>query len=139
MVRILAYLWVLPVSLLGLLVAMLARGSGGTLRRVDGVLETAGGWPEKILTHGFPFSGPVAAITLGHVVVGKTSAVLDATRLHERAHVRQFEKWGIFLLVAYPLAGLYAWIKGGNPYHDNWFERQARAAELGSNVLTTRL
>jgi hypothetical protein len=29
----------------------------------------------------------------------------------------------------YPLAGLLAWMGGGNPYRDNLFEREARAAE----------
>ena len=32
-------------------------------------------------------------------------------------------------LLLYPLAGVYAWIKGGNPYWDNIFERQARELE----------
>jgi hypothetical protein len=112
-----------------MLVALIARGSGGALHRVDGVLEAAGGWPARMLRRGFPFSGAVAAITLGHVVVGVSSADLEATRAHERAHVKQFEKWGVLLLVLYPLAGLLAWVRGGNPYRDNMFECEARAAE----------
>ena len=94
MLRVLLYLWALPVTLLGMLVAFIARGSGGTLLRVDGVLEAAGGWPAWVLRRGFPFSGAVAAITLGHVVVGVSLDALTATRAHERAHVRQFERWG---------------------------------------------
>lgn len=133
MVRLWQILWVLPVSLLGLLVAMLARISGGAVQRVDGVLEASGGWPAWLLRRGFPFSGPVAAITLGHVVVGASRDALTATRIHERVHVRQFERWGVLLLVAYPLAGLYAGLRGGDPYRDNVFERQARAAELASS------
>jgi hypothetical protein len=96
---------------------------------VDGVLEAAGGWPAWVLRRGFPFSGAVAAITLGHVVVGVSLDALAATRAHERAHVRQFERWGVLLLVLYPLAGLFAWVRGGHPYRDNRFEREARAAE----------
>ena len=129
MVRVLLYLWALPVTLLGVLVALLVRGSGGTLHRVEGVLEAAGGWPARVLRRGFPFSGAVAAITLGHVVVGVSPTALTATRAHERAHVRQFERWGVLLLVLYPLAGLLAWARGGNPYRDNPFECEARAAE----------
>ena len=132
MLRILLYLWPLPVTLLGMLVALIARGSGGALEQVDGVLESAGGWPAKVLQRGFPFSGAVAAITLGHVVVGVSLAALTATRAHERAHVKQFERWGALLLVLYPLAGLLAWVRGGNPYRDNLFEREARAAELAA-------
>ena len=37
--RLLRYLWALPVTLLGLLIALIARGSGGALQRVDGVVE----------------------------------------------------------------------------------------------------
>jgi hypothetical protein len=129
MLRVLLYLWPLPVTLLGMLVALIARSSGGKLQRVNGVLESAGGWPARVLRHGFPFSGAVAAITLGHVVVGVSLDALTATRAHERAHVRQFERWGVLLLVLYPLAGLFAWLRGGNPYRDNVFEREARSAE----------
>jgi hypothetical protein len=129
MLRLLCYLWALPVTLVGALVALVARGSGGTLLRVDGVLEAAGGWPAWVLRRGFPFSGPVVAITLGHVVLGVSAGALDATRAHERAHVRQFERWGILLLMLYPLAGLLAWLRGGHPYRDNPFEREARMGE----------
>jgi hypothetical protein len=126
----LRYLWVLPVSLFGVLVALIARSSGGTLRWVDGVLEVAGGWPAWVLRRGFPFSGTVAAITLGHVVAGVSLEALTATRAHERAHVRQFERWGMLMVVLYPLASLLAWVRGGHPYLDNGFEREARAAEV---------
>jgi len=132
MLRLLVYLWALPVTLPGMLVAIIARGSGGTLQQVDGVLESAGGWPAWVLRRGFPFSGAVAAITLGHVVVGVSLDTLNATRAHERAHVRQFERWGMLLLVLYPLAGLLAWIRGGNPYCDNLFEREARRTETAA-------
>lgn len=129
MLRLLSYLWPLPVTLLGLAVALLARSSGGAWQTMDGVLEVEGGWPARVLRHGFPFSGPVAAITIGHVVAGVSAAALAATRGHERVHVRQFERWGILMLVLYPLASLLAWMQGGHPYRDNRFEREARASK----------
>lgn len=129
MLRVLLYLWVLPVSLSGMMFAFVARGSGGTLQWVGGVLESSGGWPAWMLRRGFPFSGAVQAITLGHVVVGVSQDALNTTRAHERAHVRQFERWGVLFLLLYPLAGLLAWMRGGNPYRDNLFEREARAVE----------
>jgi hypothetical protein len=51
---------------------------------------------------------------------------LAQTRAHERAHVRQYERWGIFFLPAYLLASAGAWLRGAAPYADNVFERQAR-------------
>ena len=127
--RLLRFAWALPVTLVGGAIALVARLSGGAVRRVDGVFEAAGGWPARLLCHGFPFSGPVAAITIGHVVIGASRAALDMTRAHERAHVRQFEQWGVLMLILYPAASLLAWIRGGDAYRDNWFERDARAAE----------
>lgn len=127
--RLWFYLWAFPVSVVGLLLALVARLSGGSLQRIDGVLEVSGGWPAKLLCSGFPFCGPAAAITIGHVVIGVSIDALNAARTHERVHVRQYERWGILFLLLYPLAGVYAWIKGGNPYWDNIFERQARELE----------
>jgi hypothetical protein len=138
MPRPLRYLWASPASVLGMLIALVALGSGGALRRVDGVLEAAGGWPAQVLKKGFPLSGAVAAITFGHVVVGVSHAALAATRAHERAHVRQFERWGVLLLVLYPLASLLAWAEGGHPYRDNLFERQAREAARASRASGSR-
>lgn len=137
MLRLLFYLWVMPVSILGLLVALIARSSGGSIEHVDGVLEAAGGWPARVMRRGLPFAGSVLAMTLGHVVVGTSLAALAETRDHERAHVRQFERWGVLLLLAYPVAGLVAWLRGGHPYHDNRFEREAREAE-GATFASSR-
>ncbi len=122
-------LWAFPATVLGLLVALMARASGGRAKPVDGVLEVAGGLPARLLNQGFPFSGPVLAITLGHVVIGISEQALTQTRLHERAHVRQFERWGGLMLVLYPVAGLWVAMRGSDPYHDNPFERSARAQE----------
>jgi len=134
MIRAWVLLWAFPATALGLLVALLARSSGGSMKRVDGVLEVAGGLPARLLLRGFPFSGAVAAITLGHVVIGVSEQVLTITRRHERAHVRQFERWGGLMLLLYPLAGLWVAIRGLDPYRDNPFERSARAQErIGRN------
>jgi len=129
MIRAWVLLWAFPATLLGLLVALIARTSGGRVKPVDGVLEVAGGLPARLLIKGFPFSGPVMAITLGHVVIGISEQALTRTRLHERAHVRQFERWGGLMLFLYPLAGLWAAMHGFDPYRDNPFERSARAEE----------
>jgi len=129
MIRAWVLLWAFPGTVLGLLVALIALASGGRAKPVDGVLEVAGGLPARLLNKGFPFSGPVMAITLGHVVVGMSELALTQTRLHERAHVRQFERWGGLMLFLYPLAGLWVAMRGFDPYRDNPFERKARVEE----------
>ena len=45
---------------------------------------------------------------------------------HEQAHVRQYERWGVFFFVAYPAASLWQLLRCRRPYIDNWFEVQAR-------------
>lgn len=127
----LRYLWAAPASLIGLLLAaplLFGRGRGrGRARWHSGVLEVAGGFPGWLLARRLPFSGPVAAITFGHVVLAQSSALLARTRRHERVHVAQYERWGGLFLLAYPLATLWAGLRGKHPYLDNVFEIEARA------------
>lgn len=122
--RAAAYLWAAPVSLLGLGFALAAWPAD--VRRHGGVMELSGGLAGRLLACPLPGSGPVAAITLGHVVIGRSAEALAAVRSHERVHVAQVERWGLLFLFAYPLASLLAWARGGHPYRDNLFERQAR-------------
>jgi len=122
----LAYVWAAPASLLGLLLAVSVLAGRGQARRHSGVLEVAGGLPGWLLSRRLPFSGPVAAITFGHVVLACSAAALEATRRHERVHVAQYERWGPLFLIAYPLASLFAWARGEDPYLNNVFEIEAR-------------
>ena len=119
------YLWASPATLLGLLALPGIWLVGGSTRWVNGVWEMEGrgvGW----LLHGaVPWAGPVAAMTLGHVVWARTPADLEATRLHERVHVRQYERWGPLFIPLYVLASGVAYLQGGDPYRDNLFEREA--------------
>lgn len=124
--RTAAYLWAAPVSLLGLCLALAAWLGRGQARWHDGVLEVSGGLPGRLLACPLPGSGPVAALTLGHVVIGRSAGALEAVRTHERVHVGQAERWGPLFLIAYPLSSLLAWVRGGHPYRDNRFEVEAR-------------
>lgn len=120
------YLWVCPGTLLGLLAALIAVCRGGRGRIVEGVLEVSGGEMTRLLSAFSATPGPIAAITLGHVVIGATPWDLDRTRLHERVHVRQYERWGPFFIPAYLLASFWIWLTGrGHPYLDNPFEIEA--------------
>ncbi len=64
-------------------------------------------------------------MTLGHVVLARTRDDLESTREHERIHVGQYERWGPLFVPAYFLASGLAWLRGGDSYLDNRFERQA--------------
>ena len=124
----LGYLWAGPASLLGLLIAAVA-SRRARVAVIDGVLEIHGpalAWVLRTLT---PCCGGAAAITFGHVVLGRDQRSLERTRTHERVHVRQYEQWGPLFIPAYLAAGVWAWLRGGNAYYDNRFEREALAAE----------
>ena len=124
--RVLTYGWALPNTLLGLVFVPAALLSGGRARRVGGVLEVHGRAIAWLLRRAIPLRGGAMAITLGHVVLGRDAAALARSRAHERAHVRQYEVWGPLFIPAYLVAGLLAYVRGGNPYWDNSFEREAR-------------
>jgi hypothetical protein len=125
MPRLLRYVWALPTTLVGLLFLPLALLTGGRGRLVAGVLEIHGGGVAFLLRHCTLLPGGASALTLGHVVLGRDPFLLDATRTHERVHVRQCERWGPLFLPAYGVASLVAWLQGRHPYRDNAFEREA--------------
>ena len=123
--RIFKYLWAFPTTLVGLLFLPLAVATGGAARVVDGVLEIHGGFVDFFLRRCTLLKGVASAMTLGHVVLGRDVILLELTRAHERVHVRQCERWGVFFLPAYGVASLVAFLRGGNMYRDNAFEREA--------------
>ncbi len=119
------YLWAGPVTLLGLLLVAAAWGSGTRVRVVGGVIEAEGGLITYLLERWVPLAGGAAAMTLGHVVIGRNQATLDRCRAHERIHVRQCERWGPVFIPAYLTASLIAHLRGLDAYYDNAFEREA--------------
>lgn len=123
------YLWVAPISLLFLPLILVARWTGGDYALHSGVLEIWGGKLGSRLNKGLPLFGSAAAITLGHIVVGISPYYLNCTRVHEREHVRQFERWGLLFPLIYFSAGFWMLIKGRRFYWDNPYEIAARRAE----------
>ena len=113
--RALRVLWAAPWSLFGLLLAPFFRWR----RIVDGVLVCEGAsWPRRL---GWRYR----AITFGHVVLSIDE--LDrATLAHERAHVEQYERWGVLFVPAYLVAALVAALRGHHHYRENPFEIAAR-------------
>jgi hypothetical protein len=102
------------------------------------VLEAHGPTLAWLLAHLVPLSGGTAALTLGQVVVARDAQSLEATRAHERVHVRQCELWGPLFVPAYLAASLMAFLRGRHFYFDNAFEVEAFRAETAQppkNVL----
>ena len=120
--KIVRVIWASPTSVLGLVV--IAAGAWrARLRVVDGVLEAHGPVLAWLLSRGTP--DRASALTLGHVVIGCDAAALDATRAHERVHVRQCERWGPIFVPAYLIASIVALLRGRHFYFGNTFEIEA--------------
>ena len=123
-----AYLWAGPVSLAALPLAAAALATGGRAALESGVLEVAGGVLGPLLRRAIP-SFPIGAITLGHVVLAADAGELEATRAHERIHVRQYERWGVLFPALYLASSASALLTGRRLHADNRFEREASRAD----------
>ena len=123
------YVWALPNTLVGALLLPCAWLPKGRVRLVDGVIEAHAPLLSWALRHCVPIPGGAAAMTLGHIVIGRDALSLHATRAHERVHVRQCETWGPAFLPAYLTASLWAVITGAGAYTGNSFERAAIAGD----------
>jgi hypothetical protein len=95
----------MPNTLLGIAIGLLL---AGRFRWVDGVIEIYGRNVAAVLARLFV---PAAALTMGHVVFGRDRHCLDSTRIHERVHVHQYERWGIAFLPAYILASVWLYAR----------------------------
>jgi hypothetical protein len=127
MSRIARYAWAFfPGTVIGLVCVVVAVVSGGRWRVVAGSVEVWGGVVTLFLRRGLPWlGGGAAAMTLGHVILGRDEGCLDHSRVHEQVHVRQYERWGPAFLPAYFAASGWVWLHGGDAYLDNPFEREA--------------
>lgn len=96
---------------------------GGTQRR-RGVVEFYGRGVDVLFAR-IPFARSAAAMTLGHVVLGRTASALDEARNHELIHVRQYERWGPLFIPIYFLCSAWMWLQGRDAYRDNPFEVEA--------------
>ena len=124
--RIWRYLRPLPLTLVGLMLALAVRLGGGEWVFRAGVLETYGP-AARLMLRLHPVKG-VIAMALGHVVIARDNFCLAQTSAHEREHVRQFERWGLLFPLLYGAEAAYRWLRREHPYTDNRFERAANAA-----------
>jgi len=120
-----AYVWALPTTAVGVLLAGVGLATGARASIVGGVLEAHGGVLDPMLRRLVPLRGGASAMTLGHVVVARDAGCLERTRRHERVHVRQTERWGPLFIPAYVVASVAAAARGRHYYRDNPFEREA--------------
>lgn len=125
------FAWASPCTAVGVLFALPALLAGGRIERTAGVWEVAIAGrrplndcprPLRYLFRCLPF----AAITFGHVVIGRTALELVCLRAHEHEHVRQYERWGVLFWLAYPASSALQLLRGKRAYLDNCFEVQAR-------------
>ena len=128
LIQIARYAWAAPCSVVGLLTASLVPVFGGTVRRNNGVLEVSLSGNAPVAPDKSRFSHQ--AVTLGHVIIGRDQNALERLYLHEREHVRQYERWGLFFFLGYPLSSLIQLLRGRNPYWHNHFEVQARGRNI---------
>lgn len=112
------HLWNSPNTLLGCVGAL---GGRGTWRREEQICEVTGGWLAAWLSR----SGWADAITLGDMVLYADSSLPPILRAHEMVHVHQSRRWGPFFLPAYGLESLWQWLRTGEGYRNNRFERAA--------------
>jgi hypothetical protein len=103
----------------------LGLATGGRVQRRGRVFEFYGGAIAWLLARTPGTECGAAAMTLGHVVLGRTESALDCCRVHELVHVRQYERWGPLFVPAYLLCSAFIWSRGGDGYRDNPFEREA--------------
>jgi hypothetical protein len=123
LIGVLKYLWALPNTLLGMSFIPLTLASGGRVRVERGVIEVYGGFTRFFLSRCLLIGA--AAMCLGHVILGRDRDCLNRSRNHEHVHVRQYERWGPFMLPAYFFFSFLAWRRGEHFYRDNRFEREA--------------
>ena len=112
--RPLAYLWAMPNTLLGLSFLPLVLATGGRARVERGAVEISGGFAKFFLSRCLLIDA--AALTLGHVILGRNRYCLDRARDHEHVHVRQYERWGLAMLPAYVISSVLAWRRGDDFY-----------------------
>jgi hypothetical protein len=119
--RLVGYLWAFPVTAVGLLLALIAALSGGSVGLREGIVEGTGGLVGSLL-RGNRFWWGGAAMALGHVILARDADCLDQSRKHEVYHVHQFEWWGPLLIPVYWLVALWLWFRGYHPYLDHPLE-----------------
>lgn len=126
----LGVLWALPLTLVGMLLALpilLWRGKVHFVRTTTPAMMVSGPVADYMLNR-HPF-GPMCAMAIGHVVIAEERGLTPQVLTHELAHVRQAACWGILFPIVYLAASVWAVLHGQDAYWHNVFEVAARQAE----------
>lgn len=132
LLRILGYVWSAPVTVFGLIYALLFNVFGW--HKFHGVEGDALVWlvnAEKAPVWLMNLWKNWGGHAIGNVVVLKTSPVeRPVTLVHEQKHVDQCMRLGVFQPIIYGLCWLAIKLgcPGSNAYYDNCFEIDARRA-----------
>jgi hypothetical protein len=116
--------WALPLTLCGLALLLLVlptrpRVAWLRIGRTQALCAWGGGLAWLLNHHPL---GRMYAAAIGHVVIAGDAKMLAHSGAHEFEHVRQAERWGILLPVAYVLEGFWQKSQGREYYRDNRFE-----------------
>ena len=123
--------WALPLTLVGLLLALPVIACRGEVRLVRSTRAPAllfSGRAADYMLERHPF-GAMCAMAIGHVVIAERSSLTRRILTHELAHVRQAACWGILFPFVYLGASAWAMLRGQDAYWNNVFEIAARKAE----------
>jgi len=134
LIRFLLYAWAAPASAIGCCIAVFVLCLGATWCIVDGIVEVGGGSLASLVRL-LPRAIRFEAITLGHIVLGLNHTVLETHRLHEHAHVRQYERWGMLFFPLYLGSSLAQLLRGRDPHCHNHFEREAFMHAASATVM----
>jgi hypothetical protein len=123
--------WALPLTLVGLLLALPVIACRCEVRLVRSARAPAllfSGRAADYMLERHPF-GAMCAMAIGHVVIAERSSLTRRILTHELAHVRQAACWGILFPLVYLGASAWALLRGQDAYWNNVFEIAARKAE----------
>ena len=121
----LGFLWSLPGSLVGIVLVLI--GGGPTFAMAESGALIVG--VRRIPIPSWAIGQTWGVVVLVCADVAGKPAECEMVLAHEAVHVRQWMVLGPLFMLAYPLSCAVAWARGGKPYEDNWFEKQARKAE----------
>lgn len=121
--KLIGFIWALPLSLFGFAWALILGAKWMGLEPEDWSCHYL--CPEEGRGQKFLHRFNVGAQTLGSVIVYAQVPGAKTVK-HERIHVRQGMKFGVFHMVFYVLLSLLGWAYGQDIYRGNDAEEQAR-------------